>query len=308
MDGIKPWFNKSLLYFLLIIIVYLIFVFLKHPGTTSYQFNQGLISDYLRSQDIEDVEDKIKDRIHISDSDIYISAGYLYAKGEVPTKYNFQHAPLIKYLLGFSTIIFNNPFIVQIIFGYILLLLTYILGLKIFKNAFIGFLASGFLLFDPLFSDLISGGLLDLGQAVFSTSYVLGSLLVPSNFVLNGILLGLVGASKSWTTSIFLLVALSFYRIVCRKEKTAFKNLLLTIIVAAMAFSLTYLKAFIEAGGHFNIVYWQLRILKFLISHDSAAFIGGNVILFLTGYFKEWWQQSEFVRSQIWSPLVQFLA
>ncbi|MEJ2441615.1 MAG: hypothetical protein P8Y06_01690 [Patescibacteria group bacterium] len=287
----------------MIIIVYFIFILFRHIDTINYQFNQNSIRDYLRSQDIEDTEDRIKDRIHISDSDIYISAGYLYAKGEVPTKYNFQHAPLVKYFLGFSTIIFNNPFVIQIIFGGVLLVLTYLLGLKVFKSALIGILASGFLLFDPLFSDMISGGLLDLGQAVFSTSYVLGSLLAPDNFILNGISLGLVGASKSWTTSVFLLAALSFYKIVCKKEKIAFKKLLLTGVVAVMAFSLTYLKAFIEARGHFNIIYWQLRILKFLINHDSAAFLGGNVTLFLTGYFKEWWQQSEFVRSQIWNPL-----
>lgn len=291
------------LHIFLIFIIYAVYIFYRHPDTLNYQFNQNIVSDYLRSQDIEDLEDRIKDRIHVSDSDIYIASGYLYAKGESPTKYNFQHAPLVKYLFGFSTIIFNNPFIAQIIFGFLLLVLTYLLGLMIFDSALIGIFASGFLLFDPLFSSMLSEGLLDLGQSVFSTAYVFVALLLPSNIVLHGILLGLIGASKSWTTSVFLMAAIYFYKLFLKKEKIVFKNVALTIIVALATFSSTYLKVFIETQGRFNIFYWQVKILKFLIDHDTSTFIGGNVVLFLTGYFREWWKQSELLRTQIWSPL-----
>lgn len=291
------------LHILLIIFVYSVSILFRHPDALKYQFNQSLVGDYLRSQDIEDLEDKIKDRIHISDSDIYIASGYLYAKGENPTKYNFQQAPLVKYLFGFSTTIFNNPFIVQIVFGSLLLALTYILGLKIFKSAFVGILASGFLLIDPLFLSLISEGLLDLGQSVFSTAYILVGLLVPTNFVLHGILLGLIGASKSWITSIFFMAVLYFYKIFLKKEKIAFKNVALTVIIALITFSATYLKTFIDTQGRFNIFLWQLKSLKFLIDHDTSTLIGGNIVLFLTGYFREWWKQSELLRTQIWSPL-----
>jgi hypothetical protein len=291
------------LHILLIVFVYSIFVFYRHPDTLNYQFNQNIVSDYLRSQDIEDLEDRIKDRIHVSDSDIYIASGYLYAKGESPTKYNFQHAPLVKYLFGFSTIIFNNPFIAQIIFGSLLLVLTYLLGLRVFNSALIGMLASGFLLFDPLFSSMLSEGLLDLGQSVFSAAYVFVALLLPSNFVLHGILLGLIGASKSWTTSVFLMAVIYFYKLLLKKEKIVLKNIALTIIVAFITFSSTYLKVFIETQGRFNIFYWQVKILKFLIDHDTSTFVGGNIVLFLTGYFREWWKQSELLRTQIWNPL-----
>ena len=291
------------LHIILIVIFYSIFVFFRHPDALNYQFNQNLISDYLRSQDIEDLEDRIKDRIHISDSDIYIASGYLYAKGESPTKYNFQQAPLVKYLFGFSTIIFDNPFLIQIVFGLLLLVLIYILGLKIFNSASIGILASGFLLFDPLFSSLISEGLLDLGQSVFSTTYVLVALLIPSNFVLHGVLLGLIGASKSWITSVFFVAVIYSYKLILKKEKVKFKNIFLTVVIAFITFSLAYLKVFIETQGRFNIFFWQFKSLKFLIDHDTSTFVGGSIVLFLTGYFREWWKQSELLRTQIWSPL-----
>ncbi len=295
--------KTNYLHILLIVFVYSIFIFYRHRDTLKYQFNQNQISEYLRSQDIEDLEDRIKDRIHISDSDIYIASGYLYAKGESPIKYNFWHAPLVKYLFGFSTIIFNNPFIVQIVFGSLLLVLTYILGLRVFKNAFIGILASGFLLFDPLFSSIISEGLLDLGQSVFSIAYVLVTLLLPGSFVLHGILLGLIGASKFWTTSIFLMAVLYFYKVFLKKEKIIFKNVVLTVVIAVITFSSVYLKVFIETQGGFNIIFWQLKSLKLLINHNTSAFFGGSIVLFLTGYFMEWWNKSEFLRTQIWSPL-----
>ena len=129
-----------------------------------YKFDTGLIAQYLRSQDIPH---EVPGRLFLSDSDIHISAGYLYVNGYGPTDFNFQHPPFIKYLYGISTMLTGNPFFVQLIFGAVLLLLTYVIGRAFFSSALIGALAALLLLFDPLFHHITSQALLDLGQVVF---------------------------------------------------------------------------------------------------------------------------------------------
>lgn len=99
------------------------------------------------------------------------------------------------------------------------------------------------------------------------------------------------------------MAVLYFYKVFLKKEKIIFKNVVLTVVIAVITFSSVYLKVFIETQGRFNILFWQLKSLKLLINHNTSTFIGGNIVLFLTGYFREWWKQSELLRTQIWSPL-----
>jgi hypothetical protein len=282
--------KKDLLLIFLLLTVFVSFILVKHKSSLSYSFDQGLVDKYLRSQDIEDTKDEIKDRIFLSDSDLYIASGYLYSRGNDPTKYNFQHPPLIKYLYGYSIRLFNNPFIVQMFLGAILVTLTYFLGMKTFKNRLVSVLGTAFLFLDPVFSSMFGEALLDLGQASFSLLYVISVLFYPTSFIFQGATLGLFASSKFWSTSLFFIAILYGYKLLNKKETVSFKALFLSFVFAFITFSLTYLKSFIENGGLFNIVFFQGKVLKFMIDHNSAVLVGGPAILFLTGYFSNWWR------------------
>src|SRR4030042_5843654 len=121
---------QKLLPYLVITLLFVASLFFWHKPSLDYRFDENLVGDYLRSQDIEDPKELIKDRIYLSDSDLYIASGYLYVKGEDPTKFDFQVPAFIKYLFGFSTLIFGHPFYVQMAFGLVLHFLTYFLGQK----------------------------------------------------------------------------------------------------------------------------------------------------------------------------------
>lgn len=278
--------------FILIFALFLLFlgvVFVRHREVFTSQFNPSVVQKYLRSQDIEDTENVIKDRIFVSDSVIYSAAGYLYAKGADPTSYNFQHPPLVKYLFGFSSLFFGNVFLVQIIFGVSLVFLTYFIGIRLLDNKIAAFLAAAFLIFDPAFLEQISSTLLDLGQAVFAIFYFVFVVLFPESFVLQGISLGLFAASKFWSTAIIFVALLLGYRFFVLKKKVDYKKLFYSFLIAFLIFSLTYLKTFIDASRLFNIFYFEGRVLKFMLQHNSATFIGGSILLYITGYFVKWW-------------------
>jgi hypothetical protein len=273
----------------LIFLAFLFLLLFKYPQTLGYKFDNNLTKDFLRSQDIEDPNSLIKDRIYISDSDIYIASGYLYAKGASPIDYNFQHPPFIKYLFGFSTILTGNPFYVQIFFGLGLAFLTYILGTKILKNRWVAILPVGLLLIDPVFGGMLDGAYLDLGQAFFGILFIILALYYPKKIVFQAFSLVLFAASKFWSTAIFFAVLVYIYKIFVKKEKINFKKILLGFVISLLVFSAFYIKTFVSMGWTFNIFAFLARDLKFMMAHNSAGGFGGSILLFVTGFFTPWW-------------------
>jgi hypothetical protein len=142
---------------------------------------------------------------------------------------------------------------------------------------------------DPIFRGMMNETLLDLGQAVFALGYIVLALFSPGSFILQGIILGLFAASKFWSTAIIFAILVWAYKFF-RKDKLDYKKILYSFLIAFTVFSLTYLKSFIDNGGMFNIFAFEGRVLKFMLSHNSAEHLGGPIILFVTGYFAPWWQ------------------
>jgi hypothetical protein len=58
---------------------------------------------------------------------------------------------------------------------------------------------------------------------------------------------------------------------------------------------------FINQKGKFNIVFYQLKTLKYWFNHSTSSILGASLILFLTGYFKSWWGRRNIIRSDVWT-------
>jgi len=239
-------------------------------------------------------------RLFLSDSEIHIASGYLYTLGNSPTAFNFQHPPFIKYLYGFSILLFQNPFIIQIVFGIVLLLLTYKISFLIFNSFLLALFSSLMLLFDPLFIDISSQALLDLGQVVFILLYFY--LLLKKKKINNffpGIILGILFASKFWAGSLFFVILFDIYFIL--KRKLDLKDIFIHFIIAFIVFSIIYIKTFLDMKGVFNIVFFELKIIKYWFYHSTSQFFGSSFLLFLTGYMKTWWGNQSIIRTNTWS-------
>ena len=105
MKAIKEFTIKHFTLIFIALSLYYSIIAITKPVVLNYQFHDRLIQQYLRSQDITH---DVAMRSFLSDSDIHIAAGFLYASGADPAEYNFQHPPFIKYLFGVSILIFNN--------------------------------------------------------------------------------------------------------------------------------------------------------------------------------------------------------
>jgi len=260
-----------------------------------------LVHDYLRSQDIEDPKSLIHDRIFMSDSDIYIASGYLYATGSDPASLNL-HPPLIKYLFGLSAVLTGNPFYVQIVFGLGLLILTWFLGIKVFRSRLVASGAVFLLLIDPVFGAMMNSALLDLGNAFFGLGYLILVFCFPEAWIWQGIALGLFASSKFWSTAIIFTALIFGFKLIIQREKLNFRKIFMSFLVGLLVFALTYLVSFIKTGGMFNIFEYQGRVFRFMITHNYAREIGSPLILFISGYFAPWWTAGV-AKAQDWSFL-----
>ncbi|MBI3366845.1 glycosyltransferase family 39 protein [Candidatus Roizmanbacteria bacterium] len=286
---------KDLIIVGVITISYILLLFIFRRNIFTFRFDRSLLKRYFVSQDIQH---EVRGRLFLSDADVYLSTGYLYAMGSDPTEGNFEHPPFIKYLFGYSTRLFNNPYVVQIIFGILALFLLYLLGLKIYKNRLTSSFACLLLLIDPLFLDASSQTILDLGQMVFLLLYTYSILFHRKNFIFQGVALGLLSGSKFWAAPVFFVLIINAYLIY--KKQFNIKQFIQALFIACITFSLLYLRTFIVRKGQFNIVFFQLKIFKYWLNHSVASMFGSSILLFTTGFFKSWWGNRDFMIGNIW--------
>lgn len=284
-------------YLLALILIYISILVIWHRDILTYKFQPSLVGRYLHSQDI--VQDDLKGRVFLSDSDIHIASGYLYSQGNNPIKYNFQHPPFIKYLFGTSIQFFGNPLFIQVILGGIFCAFIFILGTRMTKNSTIGFLAAILTMIDPVFWHVTELALLDLGQAVGILIYIYLVLYHPKKYIFRGIVLGLTCASKFWAPPLYFYLAL-FIRDFVRK-KIELKSFFYELLIAIIIFATVYMKTFIDDKFMFNIVIFELKVIKYWIHHSVSTVPGSELILFLSGYISSWWGSKSIIRSDVWS-------
>ena len=276
---------------------YLCYILFFRGDILSHRFNEDLTRQFYLSQDIPYEVNGA--RLFLSDQDIYAATGVLYLRGGDPAFENFEHPPLGKYLFGLSTLTTGNPLIIQLIWGLILLLFLAIITTDLTKSRLLGLLAGLGLLVDPLFQNILGVTLLDLGQSALLLVYLYYFTKNP-NSIANGFLLGLLGSLKFPAAAIFIVGLITISHIYNKKLT---KEYVLHLLLAAFIFALTYTQAFILRGGNFNIVWHVLRMGKFFVDHSTASFFGASAILYTTGWWKTWWGDYGWMRTELWTPL-----
>jgi hypothetical protein len=282
---------------LIITLGYFLMLIISKPQVFSYVFDTSLIGKYFLSQDI--TYEPNGRRLFLSDSDIHIATGYMYVTGSDAATYNFQHPPLLKYLYGYVALIFRNPLLMQVGLGWLFLILTYYIGRRVYPSLWVPLIACLLIILDPLFKDAVSQALLDLGQGVFILLYFITIFFLKNKYWLQGAVLGLLLASKFWGSSLFFIFVIAAYLIITGQFK--WKHYIYHWLVALTIFALVYLPTFVYRQGKFNLIFFELKTLKYWLNHSVASVFGSSLGLFITGFYKSWWGNRQILRSDIWS-------
>jgi hypothetical protein len=258
-----------------------------------------LLDRYFLSQDIP--HEVAPERVFLSDGEIHLAAGWLYVIGNDPIAYNFQHPPLIKYLYGLAIIGFGKPHVIQLLFGFGLVFMTFMLGKSIFNNRSVGLLSALLVLVDPVFFEVLTGYLLDMGQAFFLMVYIYILLYSNKWKFMGGIILGLLFASKFWGSSLFFVLLIGIYMLFIKK--VSMKQYFIHLLLALVSYSFIYLPSFIHQDGRFNLLFFELKRLKYWFHHSTSSMLGASLILFISGWYKSWWGSRLWIQHNQWSIL-----
>lgn len=288
---------KNNWHLLVLTTIYLLYVIIFRGDILSHRFNEDLTRQFYLSQDIP--YEVAGNRLFLSDQDIYAATGVLYFRGGDPAFENFEHPPLGKYFFGLSTLLTNNPLVIQLIWGFLLLLYTAKMGTDLMHNRLFGLLASLGLLIDPLFHDILGVTLLDLGQSALLLIYLYYFTKKPGSLG-SGIILGLLASFKFPAAAIFIVGIITLRSLINKQLTWQYCQHLL---LAALVFVLTYTHAFVIRGGAFNVFWHVLRMGKFFVDHSTASFFGASAILFVSGWWKTWWGDYGWMRTELWTPI-----
>ncbi len=198
----------------------------------------------------------------MSDNEIYAWAGWMYINGLSPDKFNFEHPPLAKYLIGLSERAFGSEALLGMALGVLTLLVVYFISAKILPLHF-AVLPPAFLALDRLFLLFSSVSVLEIYSTFFVATYVLLFVLYRHSrwlWIPMGFTIGLAVASK-WT-GMFAIPALAVLIAIDRDTKSL-RALLLSLPVAALTYTSTYAAYFLNGHSLQDFFALQFQILKF---------------------------------------------
>ncbi|HEV2339163.1 MAG TPA: glycosyltransferase family 39 protein [Patescibacteria group bacterium] len=154
----------------------------------------------------------------VGDDGLFAYVGYTLVHGADPSQFNPETGPLGKYLLGFSILLFGNPYYATLFLGIGSIILLFLIGKTVSGKSMVGLFATFLLASDPLFASQLVSSSLDIMQVFFlllSIWTFLKSLSASQYFsLLSGISLGLFSTIKFPILSpiLFFLFAFAYYK------------------------------------------------------------------------------------------------
>lgn len=223
-------------------------------------------------------------RWFITDSDLYAYAGWNYVSGVSPDKINFEHPPLAKYLIGLSAVVFSNPNAIGVALGTFSLLILYELSKKLLGRSLFALVPVYMLSLEKIFITFSSTSMLD----IYLVFFLLLSILLfshPHKYVglLGGsVTLGLACACK---LTAFLAIPSLIVPLIVRRKKIPWKLLLLSVLVAALAYCSTYAWFFVLGHSPFDFLELQWKMLTFQAGrrYGESPPAGRLLLTLLTG-------------------------
>ena len=248
--------NKKVQLFLRVVLVLIIFfnlvsvVFGQREKYFSYDYNKNYPS-------LEKIYyDSIYKNKHgnwVPDEILYSYISGALVRGKSPILLNPEVPPFGTYIIGVSTILFNNQSIVIIFFAIISLFLMYLLGRQIYDKEIFALLPPTLLSFEPIFKNqLIYTPLLDIIQLTFLLLifyFFNKSLREKKNFIkyviLTNIFFGFFISTKFFGTGITIIFAI-LVPLFIHKEWKRLKWFLITMPIAVFILYANYLKVLID--------------------------------------------------------------
>lgn len=289
--------SKNIYIFVFAFIPMLIWPILRYWSVFSQPINiQDYAEKYSRSQYVLGEASPQK----ISDSELYVYAGYAYSLGEDPTTVNFEHPPLAKYGYGLFYQLFGNPYLLNIPLYFGVFYLFYLIAGLVVKKWYLrlaGVITLGSL---SLFQAHFRYALLDL-PLLFGYLLFLYGMLSDFKTIKRGLLLGLgfgvVLTVKYPFPMVGLLLGILLIDSYIQKK---WKSSLMALVIGAAVYFLSYWQFFAHGNSLLDwLAFEKYRLNWFMGKTDAPKFLIFQTLF--TGRFKAWWDAELYAVMDNWS-------
>lgn len=268
----------------------------------SYDTNYWKVR-YEESQWAQGLESKTP----MGDAELYAYAAWRQINGQDPTEINGETPPLGKYFIGLSILIFRNQNLPSLLFGALLLLITFLISKKFLHDLSWALVPVLLLAIDKLFLENILTSLLDLPFAFFSTLALLFLIKARENhkfYFLLTLTLAAVATTKTYLVG-FGLVAVIFIYLFFLFLFFRYKDIF-WFIIALPFFALFYVATYTAyfLNGH---NFWDFKYYHFWVRHFARVQVENYprfeiLRILLLGKWKTWWDDSGVVSVNSWNP------
>jgi hypothetical protein len=241
----------------------------------------------------------------IPDESLYAYEGGALISGTSPILVNPEIPPLGKYLIGVSSVIFNNENIIILLAGSASLFLLYLIGVRIFTLSITRFIPPFLLSFEPIFTNqFIYVPLLDIVQLFFLLAaqycFILGMdsrkrILLLFSFA--NIFLGCFISTKFFASGICILIAW-YIVILIHKDIKRLKFLFYTTPLAMFILFITYIKVLFTGYGLRHFLGIQKWIFLYNTGHLHFPFSVWQLILL--NRWQTWWGGQQITSDPQW--------
>lgn len=253
---------------------------------------------------------------NIGDAELYAYAGWKAVTGSDPTLINPEQPPLGKYLIGLSIIVFRNPVVISIIYGLLLIFVTYLISKQLIKDDLLALIPAVLLSFDGLFKENLITSMFDLPFALFISLSFLFLFKAQENrkyIIALVVSLAAVSLTKMYLvgfalTGVIFLYLLGLFLLFKRKDVFWF-------IASFPLFVLIYLGVYL---GYFlnNHNLFDFKYYHFWIRHFARVQVDNYpqfeiLRILLLGKWKTWWGESGIINVPAWSifwPMATIIA
>ncbi len=242
----------------------------------------------------------------ISDYDLYSYAGYYYINGGEVSRVNFENPPLGKYLIGLSILLFHNQLAINVFYAVFYLVVTYWLGIVLFKDKLIAALGIFILSLDPYLHQVLKVPMLDFPSGLF---FLLGLLFFIKGknswqYVLSSFFFGISISVKFFPFFFIAIFCLTLYQFFARRKQ--FFGYLLSLPAIAIVYLLSYAEFFTRNSLPAFIRY-QWWVVRWRMGNPIV--LGNAFQTIFTGSFRPWWPTAETIHSYTseWSLFIPLL-
>ncbi len=242
----------------------------------------------------------------ISDSELYVYAGYAYVRGEDPTTINFEHPPLAKYWYGLFHHFTGNPYLANLpLYSGILVLFYLLSGLVTSKKA-LRLLALAILGTFALIQVHLRYALLDL-PLLFAYLLFFYGLLGDFKGYQKSLMVGAgLGIAATVKYPFPLVALLLMFLAIDAWRKKELKEAVVALITAVAIYFGAYIIFFVNNHNLFDwFAFEKYRLSWFMGKTDAPKFL--NLQTLFTGQHQAWWAGGGYEKTAHWSvswPLV----